>query len=89
MFGKSSKTCKRAGKKPRAALCDIQESSPEQNLSKLENDVANVISNTEGQNSFFCTDEPFVVKFDDAEILKYIRASLPDFGVSPGCAAFK
>ena len=89
MFGKSSKAGKRTGKKPYATLHDIQEQSPEQNLSKLENDVVNVITNAEGQNSFFCTDEQFVVKFDDAEILKYIRASLPNFGVNPGCTAFK
>ena len=48
MFGKSSKVGKRAGKKPYATLHDIQESSPEQNLSKLENDVVNVITNAEG-----------------------------------------
>ena len=48
MFGKSSKAGKCTGKKPYATLHDIQESSPEQNLSKLENDVANVITNAEG-----------------------------------------
>lgn len=89
MFGKTSKSGKRAGRKSGPSLHDMQKLSPEQNLQKLENDVTAVIANVDGQNSFFCTDEPFVTQFDDAEILKYIRVSLPNFGVNPGCQAFK
>ena len=30
-----------------------------------------------------------IPEFDDAEILRYIRVSLPNFGVNPGCTGFK
>ena len=66
-----------------------QEQSPEQNLSKLEDSVTAVISNADGQNGFFCTDEQFVTKFDDREIIKYVQMRFPDFGIAPGCQAFK
>jgi len=59
-------------------------------LSKLEDDVTAVIAGTEtGQNNFFCTDEPFITRFDDKEILHYIQKRMPLFGISPGSQSFK
>lgn len=48
MFGKSPKAGGRAGKKHGATLHDMQESSPEQKLSRLEDDVAAAIAGAEG-----------------------------------------
>lgn len=60
MFRKSSKSGKRTGRKNSMSLQDMQKLSPEQSLQKLESDVTAVIANIDGQNSFFCTDEPFI-----------------------------
>ena len=89
MFGRSSSKSgtKNTGKKQHKTLQDMQESSLEQNLSKLENDMVDVITNAEtGQNGFFCMDEPFVTRFDDNEMLKYVQCFIPDFVINPGCA---
>lgn len=91
MFKKKNKSIeKNTGKKPYKSLQDIQESSPEQKLVKLENDVVNAISNIDTtQNRFFCTDDPFITNFDDKEILKFIQSQIPNFGINPGCTQFK
>lgn len=91
MFGKKNQTRGRARPaRKHKTLKDMQEGTPEQNMARLESDVASAVVGTEaGQNGFFCTDEPFIERMDDGETIAYVRRRLPDIGAAPGSQAFK
>lgn len=91
MFKKSkNKSNNTKSKKKYESLSDLQKETPEQKLSKLETDITTAISNADGiQNSFFYTDESFIIDFDDRQILNYIQIKFPNFGINSNYPIFK
>lgn len=90
MFGKNRKQGAPAGKRQSPSLGDMQQADSEREIAELDDKIANVVSSSElGTGNFFCTDDPFITKLDDRQILAYVARREPGITDTPGSPAFK